>query len=199
MAREQGEARRSCGWASSEPLLHEYHDREWGVPLHGDRLLFEALVLDGAQAGLSWTTILRKREGYRRAFDGFDPGKVARYGERKVAALLADPGIVRNRAKVRSAIGNARAFLALQREHGSADAFFWSFVGGKPKRNAWRELREIPAASPEAEALSRALRERGFTFVGPTICYALMQACGLVNDHLVHCFRYREVAREARR
>jgi len=182
-----------CPWPTDDALMLAYHDLEWGVPVHDDRTFFEALVLDGAQAGLSWKTILNKREGYRRAFDGFDPRKVARYGEDVVAELLADPGIVRNRAKIRSAINNAEAFLAVQKEHGSFDAFIWSFVGGRPIRNACRTLADIAVSSPEAEALSKALKARGFTFVGPTIMYALMQACGLVNDHLVSCFRYDEV------
>jgi len=182
-----------CPWPTDDALMLAYHDLEWGVPVHDDRTFFEALVLDGAQAGLSWKTILNKREGYRRAFDGFDPRKVARYDEGIVAELLADPGIVRNRAKIRSAINNAKAFLAVQAEHGSFDAFIWSFVGGRPIRNACRALADIPVSSPEAEALSKALKARGFTFVGPTIVYALMQACGLVNDHLVSCFRHDEV------
>jgi DNA-3-methyladenine glycosylase I len=163
------------------------------VPQHDDRALFEALVLDGAQAGLSWLTILRKREAYRKAFDDFDPKEVARYTPARVERLVGNAGIVRNRAKIRSAVGNARAFLAIQQEHGSFDRFVWGFVGGRPRRNAWRRLADIPAQTPEAEAMSRELKRRGFTFVGPTICYAFMQACGLVNDHLVGCFRYHEV------
>jgi DNA-3-methyladenine glycosylase I len=190
--------KRRCGWARSELALH-YHDTEWGVPVHDDRALFEALVLGGAQAGLSWDTILRKRENYRRAFSDFDPRKVARYDERRVEKLLADPGIVRNRLKVRSAVVNARAFLQVQKEFGSFDAFLWSFVGGKPKANRWRRLADLPAKTPESEALSRDLLARGFKFVGPTICYAVMQGVGLVNDHTTDCFRHREVAALARR
>ncbi|MBP1621145.1 MAG: tag [Acidobacteria bacterium] len=182
-----------CGWAGSDPLYVAYHDTEWGVPQHDDRALFEALVLDGAQAGLSWLTILRKREAYRQAFDGFDPDRVACYSTARVARLLGNAGIVRNRAKIESAIANARAFLAVRGEFGSFDRFIWSFVGGTTRRNARRRLADIPAKTPLAEAMSRELKQRGFTFVGPTICYAFMQACGLVNDHLVDCFRYHEV------
>ena len=173
--------------------MERYHDEEWGVPLHDDRRHFEFLVLDAFQAGLSWATILNKRENFRRAFAGFDPVRVARLNQRSVNRLMRDAGIVRNRAKIRSAINNAKAFLAVQEEHGSFDAFIWSFVGGRPIRNACRTLGDIPVSSPEAEALSKALKARGFTFVGPTIVYALMQACGLVNDHLVSCFRHDEV------
>ena len=182
-----------CAWAAT-PLGIAYHDAEWGVPLHDDRLLFEFLILEGAQAGLSWELILRKRDAYRAAFDGFDPAKVAAYDEGKTAELLADPGIVRNRLKVAAAIGNARAFLEAQREFGSFDAFIWRFVeGGRPRRNAWPSLADIPASTPESGAMSRELRRRGFRFVGPTICYAFMQATGMVNDHTVDCFRYGEV------
>lgn len=170
-----------------------YHDEEWGVPVHDDRLLFEFLVLEGAQAGLSWSTILRKREAYRRAFAGFDPSKVARFDEKRIERLLQDPGIVRNRLKVQAAVTNARAMLEVQREFGSFDAYIWQFVGGKPRRNRWRTLAEIPAQTPEATAMSTDLKRRGFRFVGPTICYAFMQAVGMVNDHLVSCFRYREL------
>ena len=187
--------RSRCGWAGTDPLYRAYHDREWGVPLHDDRRLFELLCLEGAQAGLAWITILRKRAAYRRAFDRFDPRKVARYDAAKVRALLRDPGIVRNRLKVRGAVKNARAFLALRAEHGRFDRFLWSFVAGQPRQNAWRSLKEVPALTPESDALSKALRQRGFTFVGSTICYAFMQAAGLVNDHLVDCFRHPEVAR----
>jgi DNA-3-methyladenine glycosylase I len=179
-----------CAWAGSDPLYRAYHDREWGVPLHDDRRLFELLCLEGAQAGLAWITILRKRAGYRRAFDRFDARKVARYRAPRIRKLLADPGIVRNRLKIEGAVRNARAFLALRAEAGSFDGFVWSFVGGKPKQNAWRTLKEVPARTPESDALSRALRQRGFTFVGSTICYAFMQAAGLVNDHVVDCFRH---------
>ncbi|HUP00054.1 MAG TPA: DNA-3-methyladenine glycosylase I [Gemmatimonadota bacterium] len=178
-----------CAWAAT-PLLASYHDVEWGVPAHDDRTLFEHLVLDGAQAGLSWAMILAKRERYREVFDRFDPRKVAAYGPRKFAALLADPGIVRNRQKIESAIGNARAFLEVQVKHGSFDAYIWRFVGGAPRRNAWRSVAEVPARTPESEAMSKDLRERGFRFVGPTICYAFMQAAGLVNDHTIDCFRH---------
>ena len=186
-------AKRRCEWAEGDPLLRSYHDTEWGTPLHDDQALFEFLVLDAAQAGLSWLTVLRKRENYRRAFGGFDPEKVARYDSRKVQALLADPGIIRNRLKVESAIGNARAFLAIQREFGSFDTYIWQFVRGRPKRNRWRGLRQIPARTKESDEMSRALRERGFRFVGPTICYAFMQATGMVNDHVVSCFRHDSV------
>ena len=184
-----------CAWCGDDALYVAYHDSEWGVPLHDERRLFEMLILEGAQAGLSWLTVLRKREAYRAAFDGFDPEKVARYDGRKVRALLTNPGIIRNRLKVEAAVANARAFLTVQDEVGSFDAYVWRFVKGKPKRNAWRTLAQVPALTPEAEALSRDLRSRGFKFVGPTICYAHMQATGMVNDHLVSCFRYREVGR----
>ena len=185
-----------CTWApSGKPLYLAYHDEQWGVPVHDDRVLFEMLILEGAQAGLSWETILNKRAAYRRAFDRFDPRKVAGYDARKVRALLADAGIVRNRLKIAAAVTNARAFLAVQREFGSFDAYVWRFVGGNPKRNVWAHHREIPARTPESDALSRDLKRRGFTFVGSTICYAFMQACGLVNDHTTECFRYREVKR----
>ena len=180
---------RRCAWAKSEPSI-AYHDTEWGVPLHDDQALFEFLILEGAQAGLSWETILKKRDRYRAVFDQFDPHLVATYGERKVAALLADPGIVRNRLKIRAAVRNARAFLAVQEEFGSFDAYVWRFVDGRPKRNAWRALRDVPARTPESDALSKDLTRRGFGFVGSTICYAFMQAVGMVNDHLVGCFRY---------
>jgi DNA-3-methyladenine glycosylase I len=182
-----------CAWSGDDPLYVDYHDREWGVPLHDDCRLFEALVLDGAQAGLSWITILRKREAYRRAFGGFDPRCVAQFGEREVERLLADPGIVRNRAKIASAVRNAKAFARVQEEFGSFDAFIWRFVGGRPRRNAWRSQSQIPARTAESDAMSRELAGRGFNFVGPTICYAFMQACGLVNDHVVDCFRWSEV------
>ena len=181
-----------CAWATT-PLGIEYHDAEWGVPLHDDRQLFEFLVLEGAQAGLSWELILRKRDSYRDAFDGFDAVKVAAYDDAKVAELLANPGIVRNRLKVAAAIGNARAFLDAQREFGSFDAFIWGLAGGSPVRNAWQSHSDIPASTPESEAMSKELRRRGFRFVGPTICYAFMQATGMVNDHTVDCFRYGEV------
>ena len=184
-----------CDWTGSDPLMVDYHDREWGVPVHDDRLLFEFLVLEGAQAGLSWATILRKRDNYRAAFDGFDVARVAAYDESKVAALLSDPGIVRNRLKVRAAIQNARALVAVQLEFGSFDQYQWSFVGGEPNQNFWNSMSEIPATSPESEAMSNDLKKRGFRFVGPTICYAHMQAVGMVNDHVVDCFRHAEVSR----
>jgi DNA-3-methyladenine glycosylase I len=189
--------RSRCPWGTG-PLEREYHDREWGVPVHDDRRLFEFLVLEGAQAGLSWSTILKKREAYRRAFGGFDPAVVAAYGARDIRRLLADPGIVRNRRKIEAAIGNARAFLAVQEEFGSFDAYVWRFVGGRPKRNKWRTMHEVPAATGEAAALSGDLKRRGFKFVGPTICYAFMQAVGMVNDHIVSCFRHREIGRSVR-
>jgi DNA-3-methyladenine glycosylase I len=182
-----------CQWCLGSDIYIRYHDEEWGVPEHDDQRLFAKLILDGAQAGLSWITILKKREGYYRAFDGFDPEKMARYTEKKVAALMADPGIVRNRLKINAAIGNAKAYLALRGEVGSFDEFLWSFVGGKTKRNAWTSMKELPATSPESDALSKALLKRGFKFVGSTICYAFMQAVGMVNDHRVDCHRYAAV------
>ncbi len=186
-----------CAWCESvisDPLYVAYHDREWGVPLHDDRALFEFLILEGAQAGLSWLTILRKREHYRAAFDDFDPAKVARYDDDKIASLLADPGIVRNRLKVNAAVINARCFLALQDEFGSFDAYLWRTVDGRTVHNAWGHGDRLPAQTPRSEALSKDLSRRGFKFVGPTICYALMQAVGMVNDHSTDCFRYRELA-----
>ncbi|MDE3153873.1 MAG: DNA-3-methyladenine glycosylase I [Acidobacteriota bacterium] len=179
-----------CPWAGSDPLYVAYHDTEWGVPSHDDRHLFEMLLLEGAQAGLSWITILRKREHYRRVFSGFDPSRVARYDEARAARLLADPGIVRNRLKVASAITNARAFLDVQRAYGSFDAYIWQFVGGRPIVNRRRTLRDVPPRTPESDAMSRDLKKRGFRFVGSTICYSFMQATGMVNDHLVGCRRY---------
>ena len=184
-----------CPWPGDDPQMIAYHDREWGTPAWDDRVHFEFLILESAQAGLSWRTILHKRDGYRRAFAGFDAGAVARFDEARVEALLADASIVRNRAKINAAVKNARAFLALQRELGSFSEFLWGFVGGQPIVNAWTELGQLPAVTAEAEAASAALRARGFSFVGPTVVYAHMQACGLVNDHLVSCFRYREVQR----
>ena len=181
-----------CPWAKRS-LDIQYHDQEWGVPQHDDRALFEFLVLEGAQAGLSWSTILQKRDNYRRAFDNFDVGKVARYDARKVTKLLADAGIVRNRLKIAAAIQNAKAFLAVQKEFGSFDAYSWRFVGGHPVRNAWKTLKQLPARTPVSDAVSQDLLARGFKFVGPTICYAHMQAVGMVNDHLAECFRYREI------
>jgi DNA-3-methyladenine glycosylase I len=183
--------RERCGWAKPTSALYlAYHDEEWGVPVHDDRTLFEFLVLEGAQAGLSWETILKKRARYREVFDGFDPAKVARYDARKRRALLADPGIVRNRLKVEAAVRNANAFLAVQDEFGSFDAYVWRFVGGRPRVNAWRALRQVPPRTAESDAMSKDLKGRGFTFVGTTICYAFMQATGMVNDHIVGCFRY---------
>jgi DNA-3-methyladenine glycosylase I len=183
-----------CGWATTE-LYHQYHDTEWGVPLHDDRMLYEFIVLEGAQAGLSWLTILKKRENYRKAFDGFVPEKIAKYGEKDVRRLLADAGIVRNRLKINSAIENAKAFLKVQEEFGTFDKYIWQFVGGKPKQNQWESLKEVPAKTPQSDAMSKDLLKRGFKFVGSTICYAHMQATGMVNDHLVACFRHKQVAR----
>ena len=187
-----------CGWCGDDSLYVAYHDEEWGVPVFDDRTLFEFLILEGAQAGLSWSTILKKREGYRAAFDGFDPKIVARYDERKLAELLADPGIVRNRLKVASAVSNAQAFLTVQEERGSFSDYLWAFVDGTPIQNKWRTLAEIPAKTPLAETISKDLKKRGFRFVGPTILYAHMQATGMVNDHLVGCFRYPELAAVSR-
>lgn len=176
-----------CDWCASSELYQQYHDQEWGVPLHDDQRLFEFLILEGAQAGLSWLTILNKRQRYREVYDNFDPVRVAAYDVDKVEALLADPGIVRNRLKVRSSISNAQAFLQVQAEFGSFDQYLWAFIGGAPRINSWRSMAELPASTPESEALSKALKKRGFRFVGPTICYALMQATGMVNDHLLGC------------
>jgi DNA-3-methyladenine glycosylase I len=181
-----------CSWAKNN-LSIRYHDEEWGAPLHDDRALFELLTLEGAQAGLSWDTILRKRENYRATFNNFDPAMIARFTKTRVNAILRDPGIVRNRLKVTSVVTNAAAFLAVQKEFGSFDAYIWQFTGGRPKRNAWRALSDVPARSAESDAMSKDLRRRGFRFVGSTICYAFMQATGMVNDHLVKCFRYRQV------
>lgn len=183
-----------CGWCTSDPLYVAYHDHEWGVPVHEDRRLFEMLILEGAQAGLSWLTILRKREGYRRAFDGFDAARIARFDVRRVEALLADPGIVRNRLKVEAAIGNARAYLRLVEKEESLDRFLWRFVGGAPRQNARRNLAEVPARTSESDAMSKALAAHGFRFVGSTICYAFMQAVGMVNDHTTDCFRHAELS-----
>ena len=182
-----------CGWSTNDPLYIEYHDTEWGVPLHDDRRLFEFLVLDGAQAGLSWLTILKKRQNYRIAFDNFDPQKVARYDDRKISELMANEGIVRNKLKIEASVQNARAFLGIQKEFGSFDRYIWQFVGGATLKNKWKTLEEIPSQTPESAAMSADLKRRGFKFVGPTICYAVMQAAGLVNDHVVDCFRYEEV------
>lgn len=179
-----------CGWVSSDPLYLAYHDDEWGVPVHDDRQLFEMLILEGAQAGLSWITILKRRATYRQAFDDFDPATVATYDEVKRAELLADPGIIRNRAKIAAAIGNARSFLAVQEEFGSFDSYLWRFVEGEAIQNRWSNLGEVPAETAESKALSKDLKQRGFRFVGPTICYAFMQAVGMVNDHTTDCFRH---------
>lgn len=182
-----------CAWVPNDSLYAQYHDLEWGVPVHDDRGIFEFLILEGAQAGLSWSTILRKRENYRLAFDNFDPQKVASYDDDKIAKLLSDPGIVRNRLKVHSAVNNARAFLSIQEEFGSFDAFIWRFVGGKPRQNRWQTLAELPARTLESDWMSKELIQRGFKFVGSTICYAHMQATGMVNDHTVDCYRYQEL------
>jgi DNA-3-methyladenine glycosylase I len=187
-----------CPWARNE-LAIRYHDEEWGVPVHDDRLWFEFITLEGAQAGLSWDTILRKREAYRSAFKGFEPARVAKFGDRDVARLLADEGIVRNRLKINSTIGNAKAFLAVQKEFGSFDEYVWRFVGGRPRVNEWRELKQVPARTVESDAMSKELIGRGFKFVGSTICYAMMQATGMVNDHLVDCSRYKAVTRSAKK
>jgi len=187
-----------CSWARN-PLAIAYHDKEWGVPLRDDNRLFEFLILEGAQAGLSWDTILRKRDNYRLAFDGFDPRKVARYDRRKLQVMLRNPGIVRNRLKLASAVQNAQAFLRVQKEFGSFSGYIWQFVGGQPMCNARRAVRQVPARTPESDAMSKDLRKRGFAFVGSTICYAFMQAVGMVNDHLVDCFRYAQVSKAGRR
>jgi len=182
-----------CDWANSNPLEIKYHDEEWGVPVHDDRLLFELLILEGAQAGLSWATILQKRLGYLKAFDNFDARKVARYSDAKKEKLLQDSGIVRNKLKVNAAVVNAKCFLAVQKEYGSFDAYIWSFVNGKPVHNRWKKMSDVPTSTPEAEAMSKDLKKKGFKFVGATTCYAYMQAVGMVNDHFVSCFRHVEV------
>ena len=185
--------KKRCAWAESGNELYiQYHDREWGVPVHEDRKQFEFLILEGAQAGLSWSTVLNKREGYRKAFANFDPVKVARFSEKKIETLIQNPSIIRNRLKITSAVSNARAFLAIQKEYGSFNTYIWAFVGGKPLQNRWNAMDEVPATSPESDALSKDLKQRGLKFVGSTIMYAHMQAAGLVNDHLISCFRYRE-------
>ena len=185
-----------CSWVSlDEPVLLQYHDREWGVPIHNDRKHFEVLVLSGAQAGLSWSLVLKKREGYRRSFDKFDPEKVARYSERQIQKLESDPAIIRNRMKIEAAVRNARALLKIQEEFRDFDSYCWRFVDGRPKLSHWKAARQIPATSPESEAFSKDLKDRGFSFVGPTVVYAYMQAIGMVNDHVVECFRYREVGK----
>ncbi len=183
-----------CPWAGADPLYIRYHDVEWGVPVNDDRRLFEFLILEGAQAGLSWLTILKKRENYRRAFDRFEPEKVARYGEAKIARLMTDPGLVRNRRKIEAAVKNARAFLQVREAFGSFARYMWQFTDGRPVQHRWKNTAQVPARTPTSEAMSRDLKQRGFSFVGPTICYAHMQAVGMVNDHLIGCFRHREVA-----
>jgi len=187
-----------CPWPSDNTQMIAYHDTEWGVPVHDDRQLFGKLVLDGFQAGLSWAIILRKRDAFLKAFDGFNPEKMARYDARRIAKILRDPGIVRNKQKVKSAVGNARAFMTMKGAGESFDQFLWQFVGGKPKVNAWKTPRGLPAETKESKAMSKALVERGFHFVGPTICYAFMQAVGMVNDHLVTCYRYGQLIRDTR-
>ena len=187
--------KRRCRWGESDPLYTLYHDREWGIPVHDDRKLFEMLTLEGAQAGLSWITILKKRENYRKAFDNFEARKIAKYDRRKIKQLLLNDGIVRNRLKIEAAIQNAGAFLEVQKEFGSFDEYIWQFVGGKPKRNSWKSLRQIPPMTMESDSMSKDLKKRGFKFVGSTICYAFMQAVGMVNDHVMGCFRYKELSR----
>lgn len=187
-----------CGWSISDPLMIDYHDNEWGVPVRDDRKHFEMIVLDGAQAGLSWQTVLKKREAYREAFDNFDFRKVARYNDKKVKELLNNPGIIRNRLKVGSAIKNANAFLEVRKEFGTFDKYIWQFVGGSPMHNTWKSLKELPAKTPESDAMSKDMKKRGFNFVGSTICYAYMQAAGMVNDHTIECFRHKELRRISR-
>ena len=188
-----------CSWVNADdPLLLEYHDREWGVPAHRDRKHFEVLVLSGAQAGLNWSLVLKKREGYRRAFDNFDPEKVARYSEKRIQTLLADAEIIRNRMKIEAAVSNARAFLKMQEEFGDFNSYCWRFVGGQPKLNRWKTTQQIPASSYESETFSKDLKRRGFSFVGPTVIYAYMQAIGMVNDHIVDCFRYAQISKANR-
>jgi len=185
--------RTRCPWAGSDPLYIDYHDTQWGVPLHDDRRLFEFLILEGAQAGLSWITVLKKRNNYRDAFDGFDPEKVARYRHDKIEKLLKNEGIIRNRLKIAAAVDNARAFIKVQNEFSSFDAYIWGFVDGRPVRNEWKSMQQVPAQSEKSKLMSRELKKRGFKFVGPVICYAFMQAVGMVNDHLVDCFRHSEI------
>jgi len=188
-----------CGWGESNLMYLRYHDEEWGVPVHNDRRLFEMLILEGTQAGLSWLIVLRKREEYRKAFDNFDASRIARYTEKKVRKLLLNSGIIRNRLKITAAIDNAKAFLKVQKEFGSFDKFLWSFVGGAPRQNRFKRLKEIPSRTVESDAMSRELKKRGFRFVGSTICYAFMQAVGMVNDHIVSCYRHKEIARRIRK
>jgi DNA-3-methyladenine glycosylase I len=187
--------KKRCKWVTDFEPYKRYHDDEWGVPAHDDRKLFELLLLEGAQAGLSWLTVLKKRENYRRAFDGFDAEKIAKYDSKRVERLMEDKGIIRDRLKIEAAIGNARAFLKVREEWGSFDAYLWQFTGGKPKQNSWRTLEEVPNKTAEADAMSKDLTRRGFRFVGPTICYAFMQAVGMVNDHTTDCFRYAELSK----
>jgi DNA-3-methyladenine glycosylase I len=184
-----------CAWCSDDPLYVSYHDEEWGVPVHDDRRLFEFLILEGAQAGLSWLTVLKKRENYRKAFDNFEIARVAKYGQQDIDRLLLDPGIIRNRLKIESAIKNAQGVLAIQKEYGTFDAYLWRYVNGKPLQNSWRSMADLPATSAESDQMSKDLKKRGFNFVGSTICYSLMQAVGMVNDHLVDCYRYTEIAK----
>ncbi|MGB2960466.1 MAG: DNA-3-methyladenine glycosylase I [Bacteroidota bacterium] len=188
-----------CSWAGSDPLIRKYHDNEWGTPVHNDRRLLEMLILEGAQAGLSWITILKKRPAYRRAFDNFDPVKIARYDRRKIERLLKNEGIVRNRLKIEATVKNARAFLRVQKEYGSFNRYIWQFVGGKPRQNTWTSLKQIRATTRESDAMSKDLKRWGFSFVGSTICYAFMQAIGMVNDHTTMCYRHEEVRRTRRR
>ncbi len=191
--------KRRCYWADvDDPLYTEYHDVEWGVPVHDDKKLFEFLVLETAQAGLSWRTVLRKRENFRKAFDGFDPERVASYTQSRINRLMVDPGIIRNELKIRSAVQNAKAFLKVREECGSFDSYVWKFVGGRPRTNAWSRIEEIPAVTEESQRMSRELYQRGFKFVGPTVCYAHMQATGMVNDHLTYCYRYSEIKHSKR-
>jgi len=189
--------KKRCGWCGNDPLYVAYHDEEWGVPVHDDRRLLEFLTLEGAQAGLSWLTILKKRQNYRKAFDGFDSERIAGYSERDVARLLTDPGIVRNRLKIESAIKNARGVLDIREEYGSLDAFLWRYVDGVPRQNAWKRMADVPAKTKESDRMSQDLKKRGLSFVGSTICYAFMQAVGMVNDHTTDCFRYKEIANRA--
>jgi DNA-3-methyladenine glycosylase I len=189
---------RRCEWAYGGELEQSYHDNEWGVPIHDDRTLFEFLILEGAQAGLSWSIILKKREGYKKAFDNFDARKISKYTEADISRLLHDSGIIRNRLKISAAITNARAFLRLQKEAGSFDNYIWQFVNGKPIRNSWKKLKDTPSSTPESDAMSKDLKRKGFKFVGTTICYAFMQAVGMVNDHVVDCFRYKELKNKPR-
>lgn len=191
--------KKRCEWSTTDPLYIAYHDNEWGLPVYDDIRLFEMLSLEGSQAGLSWFIILKKRENFRKAFDGFDPERVARYDGRKVDALLKNPGIIRNRLKIEATIQNARSVLEIQREHGSLDSFLWNFVGGTPIRNGWKSLKEVPSRSRESDSMSKALQKRRFKFVGTTICYAFMQAVGMVNDHVTSCFRHKEIGRIADR